>query len=214
MLRFPLWKYIIILIVCAVGFLYAVPNLFGDDPGIQMRGSRGLSIERSLVTEIEQVLQENNLSAKGISFANNNVEIRFDDNETQFRAREKLEAVFGKTNTVALTLLPAAPQWMTDLGLSPMNLGLDLRGGVHFLLEVDLQSAVNKSRDRALTDIKAELRKAGVRYKSVKASSDGSIDVLLRQAKQLDQAKRTISRNLTELTVADVQGDTGISLDS
>ncbi len=207
MIRFPLWKYILILVVCITGLFYAAPNLFGDDPGIQIRGARGLSIEQSLATEVEQLLQENNLPAKAVRYTNNSVDARFSDNETQLRAREVLNKAIGKNHTIALTLLSAAPQWMSDAGLSPMNLGLDLRGGVHFLLEVDLQSAVNKARERALLEVKTELRKAGVRYKSVKQNANGQIIVTLRQANQLDKGKRTISRNLTEMKVSDIEGE-------
>jgi preprotein translocase subunit SecD len=190
-----------------MGLLYAFPNLFGDDPGIQMRGARGLSIERGLSDEVEQLLRENDLDAKGVHYVDNSIDVRFADNETQLRAREILNTQFGKDHTIALTLLSAAPQWMTGVGLSPMNLGLDLRGGVHFLLEVDIQSAVNKARNRALLEVKTELRKAGVRYKSVKVIDSGQLEVVLRQANQLDQAKRTIVKNLNELNATGIEGE-------
>ncbi|MCP4008045.1 MAG: protein translocase subunit SecD [Proteobacteria bacterium] len=208
MTRYPLWKYILILVVCAMGILYAFPNLYGDDPGIQMRGARGLSIERSLTGDIEKVLQENDIVATGIHYVDNSVDVQFADNDTQLRAREVLNKEFGKEHTIALTLLSAAPQWLTGMGLSPMNLGLDLRGGVHFLLEVDIQSAVDKARARALLDIKTELRKSGVRYKSVKANTAGQIEVVLRQAGQLDQARRVIAKNLNELNALSIEGQT------
>ena len=207
MTRYPLWKYILILVVSTMGLLYAFPNLFGDDPGIQMRGARGLSIERGLSDEVEQLLRENDLDAKGVHYVDNSIDVRFADNETQLRAREILNTQFGKDHTIALTLLSAAPQWMTGVGLSPMNLGLDLRGGVHFLLEVDIQSAVNKARNRALLEVKTELRKAGVRYKSVKVIDSGQLEVVLRQANQLDQAKRTIVKNLNELNATGIEGE-------
>jgi len=207
MIRFPLWKYILILIVTVTGLLYAAPNLFGDDPGIQIRGARGLTIEASLANDVSQLLQQNNLPPKAVRYTNNSVDVRFSDNETQLRAREVINKEMGKDHTIALTLLSAAPQWMTDAGLSPMNLGLDLRGGVHFLLEVDLDSAVDKARDRALLDVKTELRKAGIRYKSVKQNAGGQLLVKLRQDSQRDKGMRVISRNLTEMNVAAVEGE-------
>ncbi len=206
MTPYPLWKYILIVVVCAVGFLYALPNLYGEDPGIQMRGSRGMSIEPGLTIDVEQVLNENELNALAIRYVDNSINIRFVDNETQLRAREVLNVAFGKDHTIALTLLPAAPQWLTDMGLSPMNLGLDLRGGVHFLLEVDVQSSVDKARARGLLDIKTELRKSGVRYKSVKVNNAGQLEVVLRQPGQLDQARRVIAKNLQEFNVFPVEG--------
>jgi len=207
MIRFPLWKYLLIIVVSLAGFLYAAPNLFGDDPGIQIRGARGITITDRLAVQVATLLEENKLPAKAVRYNNNSVDVRFSDNETQLRAREVISKEMGKDHTIALTLLSAAPQWMADAGLSPMNLGLDLRGGVHFLLEVDLQSAVNKARDRALLDVKTELRKAGVRYKSVKLDNAGQIIVTLRQAGKLDQAKRIISQNMSEMRVADIEGD-------
>ena len=206
MTPYPLWKYILIIVVCAVGFLYALPNLYGEDPGIQMRGSRGVSIEPGLTIDVKQVLDQNGLNALAIRYADNSINIRFVDNETQLRAREVLNVAFGKDHTIALTLLSAAPQWLTDMGLSPMNLGLDLRGGVHFLLEVDVQSSVDKARARGLLDIKTELRKSGVRYKSVKANNAGQLEVVLRQSGKLDQARRVIAKNLQELNVFPVEG--------
>ncbi len=207
MTPYPLWKYILILVVCAMGVLYAFPNLYGEDPGIQMRGSRGLTIERSLTGDIEKALSENDLGVLAIRYVDNSINVQFVDNDTQLRAREVLNSAFGKDHTIALTLLPAAPSWLTDLGLSPMNLGLDLRGGVHFLLEVDIQSAVEKARARGLLDIKTQLRKSGVRYKSVKINDAGQIAIILRQAGQLDLARRTIAKNLNEFNVLPVQGE-------
>ncbi len=204
---YPLWKYILILVVCAMGLLYAFPNLYGEDPGIQIRGSRGLSIERNLTGDIERVLEENALATRAIRYVDNSINIRFVDNDTQLRAREVLDTALGKDHTIALTLLPAAPSWATEMGLSPMNLGLDLRGGVHFLLEVDVQSAVDKARARGLLDVKTELRKSGVRYKSVKVNDVGQLEVVLRQAGQLDQARRTIANNLNEFNVLPVEGE-------
>lgn len=204
MTRFATWKYFLIALVCVIGILYAVPNIFGDDPGIQMRGARGLTIERSLVNDITKTLENDAITPKAIRFYNNSIQVRFSDNATQLRAREILNQSFGKKNTIALTLLPAAPQWMTNAGLAPMNLGLDLRGGVHFLLEVDLQNAVDRALDRALLEIKTELRKAGVRYKRVNKVSNTKIEVTLRKASQRKQAMSVISKNLTELdTLAD-----------
>lgn len=205
---YPLWKYFIIVLVCAAGLFYAFPNLFGDDPGIQMRGARGLSIESGLLEEVEQTLRENELDYKAAREVDNGIAIKFTSNENQLRARELLNQAFGRNHTVALTLLPAAPQWIIDLGLSPMALGLDLRGGVHFLLEVDVGSAVNKARERALLDIKTELRKAGVRYSRVNLLDDGQIEVELRQSSQMEQARRTLANNLQELELIQLEGET------
>ena len=207
MIRYPLWKYLLILLICTVGVLYALPNLYGDDPGIQLRGARGLSIDENLATQVAQVLQDNDLLSKGVRFSDNSVNVRFASSESQLRARELLNKALGNDHTIALTLLSAAPQWMIDLGLAPMNLGLDLRGGVHFLLEVDVQSAVAKARSRALLEVKTELRKAGVRYKGVKTESSGKIEVTLRQASQLDKARRAITNNLSELKLLAIEGD-------
>lgn len=199
----------VIVLLIALGGFYAFPNLFGNDPGMQIRGSRGLSLESSVTKEVERILQEQNIPTTGVSFKGGTVEVRFTDTEQQLKARDVINAELGRNYTSALTLLPASPQWINDLGIRPMYLGLDLRGGVHFLLEVDMQSAVETSKSRAISDVKTQLRKVGVRYRKVEKQEDGSIQVVLRKADDLKKAIKRIENEVPELsyTPAEVLSD-------
>ncbi|MFT5258751.1 MAG: preprotein translocase subunit SecD [Saprospiraceae bacterium] len=207
--KYPAWKYLVIVLLIALGGFYAFPNLFGNDPGMQIRGSRGLSLESSVTKEVERILQEQNIPTTGVSFKGGTVEVRFTDTEQQLKARDVINAELGRNYTSALTLLPASPQWINDLGIRPMYLGLDLRGGVHFLLEVDMQSAVETSKSRAISDVKTQLRKVGVRYRKVEKQEDGSIQVVLRKADDLKKAIKRIENEVPELsyTPAEVLSD-------
>ncbi len=208
--KYPVWKYLLIILVVTIGSFYAFPNLFGDDPGVQLRGARGLSLEKSALVQIDKVLQDNNIAAKSVSYQSGSVELRFADTEQQLKARDIISKELGRAYTVALTLLPAAPQWITNLGISPMYLGLDLRGGVHFLLEVDMDAAVATTKSRSVTDLKSELRKVGVHYKSAKQSETGDIEIVLRKPEEATKAIKRVERELPELTFVpqETQGDT------
>ncbi len=198
--KYPLWKYLLIILVVLLGSFYAFPNLFGDDPGIQMRGARGLSIESSVADDVKQALLKDGIEPTSVVFKGDSIEARFSDTEQQLKARDVINNTLGRGYTTALTLLPAAPQWITNLGVSPMYLGLDLRGGVHFLLEVDMQSAVQTSLSRSVSDIKTQLRQVGVRYRSVKKLGDGSIEVVLRKASDAEKAIKRVRNELPELS--------------
>lgn len=208
--KYPVWKYLLIVLVLVSGSFYAFPNLFGDDPGVQLRGARGRSLDKSAIEEVQQVLEAENVSAKSVSYQSGTIELRFADTEEQLKARDVISKELGQAYTVALTLLPAAPQWITDLGISPMYLGLDLRGGVHFLLEVDMDAAVATTKSRSVTDLKSELRKVGVRYKSAKIVESGDIEIVLRKPEEATKAIKRVERELPELALVPQQepGDT------
>ncbi len=207
--RYPTWKYLLIVLVIISGAFYAFPNLFGNDPGIQIRGSRGLSIESTVVLEVESILQSQNIEAISVNYKGGSVEARFTDTEQQLIARDAISKGLGRSYTNALTLLSAAPQWITNLGISPMYLGLDLRGGVHFLLEVDMNSAVETSKSRAITDVKTQLRKVGVRYRSVTKAENGSVEIVLRKADDAAKAIKRVRSEMPELSYipTEVQDD-------
>ncbi len=209
----PLWKYVVILLVMAIGALYAFPNLYGDDPGLQIRGSRGLALDNSAVQEVIDVLATKEIATKSFVELDNGLELRFNNTEDQLKARGEISNVLGKGNTVALTLLSGAPEWARDMGLAPMSLGLDLRGGVHFLLEVDMDAAVARSRNLAVTDLKTELRKAGLRYRKIELNESNSIAIQLRQQSDVEIATKRIRRELPELviTLPEVASDSFIA---
>ena len=195
------WKYLLIALVLAVGSFYALPNIFGNDPGVQIRGARGASVDGSTMTRIEDLLDNASLEIKSIALDADGIKVRFGDSEDQLTARDLIEEDLGSGYTTALTLLSDAPAWLTDSGASPMYLGLDLRGGVHFLLEVDMDNAIDRARERYVGDIKSILRERKLRYRSVRPNPAGSIEITLRDASQLQQAREVVEQHLPELRV-------------
>ncbi|MEM7195694.1 MAG: protein translocase subunit SecD [Pseudomonadota bacterium] len=195
------WKYVAAAIVLMVGFFYALPNLFGNDPGIQIRGARGGSVDLSVLERVESVLDNESVQIKSIAQDPDGVKIRFLDTESQLKARDLIDADLDNRYTSAMTLLSAAPDWLTRSGANPMYLGLDLRGGVHFLLEVDMDSAIERARERYEGDIKSALREEKLRYRSVRQLPDGQIEVVLRNTDDVGESIRQLNREMPELQV-------------
>ena len=188
-----------ITLVLAVGVFYALPNVFGNDPGIQIRGARGWSVDAETLANVEAALDTESILVKSMARDADSIKIRFIDSEDQLRARDVIERRLGNGYTTALTLLSGAPTWLTNSGAKPMYLGLDLRGGVHFLLEVDMESALGRTRERYVGDIKSVLRDGLVRYRNVRVNSAGEIEVALRDPDKLEQAVNLIEGQLPEL---------------
>ena len=199
--HYPWWKWAVIALVIVPGLFYALPNLFGNDPGIQIRGVRGSAIESADFDRVRTLLSAAGLDPKGAVLDEDGLRLRFVSPEMQLKARDVLQQELGTQYTVALTLLPDAPAWLTSVGARPMYLGLDLRGGVHFLMEVDMASVVRRAEDRYVTDIRARLREEKIRYEGVRRIPEGGIEVQLREADQIDLAQKTIRRQLQGLQV-------------
>lgn len=199
--HYPWWKWAVIALVIVPGLFYALPNLFGDDPGIQIRGVRGSAIESADFDRVRTLLSAAGLDPKGAVLDEDGLRLRFVSPEMQLKARDVLQQELGTQYTVALTLLPDAPAWLTSAGARPMYLGLDLRGGVHFLMEVDMASVVRRAEDRYVTDIRTRLREEKIRYEGVRRIPEGGIEVQLREADQIDLAQKTIRRQLQGLQV-------------
>jgi len=161
--RYSRWKYILILAVFVLGLLYSLPNLFGQVPAVQVSPAKAVvQITPALETGIENKLKEKQIPFNGISMDANSVKVRLADTTVQLQARDALAEALGENYTVALNLLPATPAWMGSIGAQPMSLGLDLRGGVHFLMQVDMDQALDKQLDRRVGDVRASLRDAKI----------------------------------------------------
>ena len=190
------------------GFFYALPNLFGDDPGIQVRAARTTGADPFLMDQVEQILARENIEIVGFISDDKGLRVRFQSTEDQLRARDALQTTLGNSFTVALTLVPSSPSWMNSLGAAPMYLGLDLRGGVHFLMEVDLESAVSRAYDRYVETIRRTLRENKVRYAYARSSeSENRIEIKFRNEEQRDEASGVIDRELRELNVIELERD-------
>ncbi|MCG6873237.1 MAG: protein translocase subunit SecD, partial [Gammaproteobacteria bacterium] len=196
--RYPYWKYLIILAVLLPGFLYALPNLYGEAPAVQISPTRAAKVDTALVSRIDQTLKQAGIPFIATSIDGTSARVRFADEEEQLRAREALHLALGEDFIVALNLQPATPHWLQELNASPMYLGLDLRGGVHFLMEVDVQGAVNGALNRTTQDVKAQLRAARIRYRSVDLQG-GVIRMVFRDAETREKAESGLRKDLGTL---------------
>ena len=168
--RYPIWKYAIIVVALLVSAIYALPNLFGESPAVQVSAGRStVRIDTGTVTRVEQTLAAQGIQPSLLQLDANSVKVRFDDTDTQLKARDALEKAFNPDPAdagyvVALNLLPRTPAWLASLGASPMYLGLDLRGGVHFMLQVDMAAALQRRLDVLAADLRTLLREKSVRH--------------------------------------------------
>ena len=201
--KFPLWKNLMVLLVVTFGFIYASANLFPPDPAIQLSGQSGaMQIDAAVLQKVERSLDEAGIEYFAGETDDESLLIRLRDIDLQLRAKEVIQAEMGGDYIVALNLAPTTPQWLSDLGGKPMKLGLDLSGGVHFLLEVDLDSALATRIESDLEDVKKVLREERIRYRSL-AIKDGRIVGQFRDEEQVEKAKaliRTTYRDLQPLS--------------
>jgi len=199
--RYPVWKYAIIALAFAIGILYAAPNIFGEVPAVQISPIKAtLNVDAALMTRVDQALAGAGIESKGGFMDPASIKVRFGDPDTQIKAKDVLQRTLGEDYVVALNLLPNAPRWMISINALPMYLGLDLRGGVHFLLQVDMPGALTKAADRYAGDIRQLLREKEVRYAGI--SRDGqSVQVKFRDEATRDKALAAIERSLPDLVV-------------
>ena len=197
--RYPLWKYLLIGMALVIAFIYTLPNFFGDVPAVQVMPVRTTEkVDVVLLQRVEAALKTAGIATEGVSLDPRGVKARFADTDTQIKAKDALQASFGNSYTVALNLLSASPSWLTALGALPMNLGLDLRGGVHFLLQVDMPKALDKAAERYQGDIRTLLREKKVRYTGIEREGD-HVNMRFRDAEQLAGARRAIEETYPDL---------------
>ena len=171
--RYPLWKYLLIALLLAVGFFYTVPNFFGESPAVQVSPLKPTAkIDPALLGRVEDALTKGGFKSEGLMQDATGIKARFSDTDTQLKAKELLQAQLGNDYVVALNLLSRSPQWLASIGALPMYLGLDLRGGVHFLLQVDMKAALNKKIDTTVGDIRGTLRDKKIQYTGVAREKD------------------------------------------
>ncbi len=207
--KYPAWAYLLIVLVIAVGGLYALPNVYGEDPALQISGQRGAAIEPQELERVQKILVDAEIPFKSLEIEEGTLLVRLLDSEAQLAARQEVIKGLGTDYVVALNLAPATPAWLKGVGAEPMKLGLDLRGGVHFLMEVDMEAALEKAQAQMITDFRSDLREAKILGASVRESSNG-VMIRFRQAEDLEQGKRLLSRNYTGLNFTELND--GISL--
>ncbi|WP_448247104.1 protein translocase subunit SecD [Thalassotalea agariperforans] len=191
--KYPLWKTLMVLFIVAIGALYALPNKYGEDPAVQISGLRGVEVSAQTLDSVKSVLDEKNISYLSMALDEGQVLIRFSDTDQQLKARDLIDESIGDGYSVAINLTPATPDWLASIGGSPMKLGLDLSGGVSFLMEVNMSEAIAKAEKSLIDDFRANLRSEKIRYRTVKKSSDDGIDIVFRNVEDLAAAESFLS---------------------
>jgi len=211
--RYPLWKYLLILAAVVVGIVYALPNLFGEYPAVQISATRTTKVDQGVLTLAENRLKQANISYVSAVLDDKSARIRFADTETQIRARDLVQTALGDQYVVALNLLPATPGWLDALRAKPMYLGLDLRGGVHFLMQVDMAAVLKKAEESYVDDMRRDLREKKVQYLTVTRFERGGIEIRFRDAGERDKGRDILRKELPDLELVDVErsGDFAIS---
>ncbi|MCT8686234.1 protein translocase subunit SecD [Glaesserella parasuis] len=192
--RFPLWKNLMVILVVAIGILYALPNLYGEDPSVQVSGTRGQQASAETLMQVQSALASLNITPKAMNLENGSILVRLNKDEEQLPAKEKIAEVLGNNYSVALNLAPATPEWLTSIGGKPMKRGLDLRGGVRFLMEVDMNTALAKQQDQLQDTLRNDFRKEKWQYKAVKKAENFATDVEFKDTDPADKAVRYIRR--------------------
>jgi preprotein translocase subunit SecD len=197
--RYPLWKYVVIAVALLIGLLYTLPNFYGEVPAVQVSPVRTTEkVDTVLMQRVESALRQAGIQSRGIALDARSVKVRFADTDTQLKAKDVLQQALGPGHTVALNLLSASPEWLTAIGALPMYLGLDLRGGVHFLLQVDMPKALEKAAERYQGDIRTLLREKKVRYTGLSRERD-VVSLRFRDEAQREAARKAIAATYPEL---------------
>ncbi|GAA81419.1 protein translocase subunit SecD [Pseudoalteromonas sp. B131b] len=166
--KFPVWKYLLVLAVVAIGLLYASPNLYGRDPAIQVSGAKGADVDLSVVDKVNEILKKNNVTAKSTILEDGQILVRLKNVEEQLKAQDLLRDSLSDDYISAINMAPAQPAWLKAVGGNPMKLGLDLSGGVHFTMEIDMATAVDNQLEQMEQDFRSDLREEKLRYRSVR----------------------------------------------
>ena len=198
--RYPLWKYLLVLFVLCMGLIYSLPNIFGESPAVQITTSKNSTkLDPATLGKIEESLKQENISFEAIFMDQTGVKVRFADTDTQIKAKDVLKNNLGKDYVVALNLISRSPSWLTNIAARPMYLGLDLRGGVHFLLQVDMKSALDQAADRYVGDMRSLLRKERVSYSGIGREGQ-AVQIKFTDAAQLAKAEKALSKEFGDLT--------------
>ncbi len=203
--RYPLWKYILLAVVLVLGFVYTVPNFFGESPAVQVSPLKPTSkIDPALLSSVEDVLTKGGFKPDGLLQDQGGVKARFGNTDTQLKAKELLQTQLGPDYVVALNLLSRSPEWLSSIGALPMYLGLDLRGGVHFLLQVDMKAALNKKIDTTEKDVRSTLRDKRIQHAGVSRDKD-TVSVRFRDKDMRDKGVAEIEKSMPDLELRSQQ---------
>ncbi|HET7921885.1 MAG TPA: protein translocase subunit SecD, partial [Gammaproteobacteria bacterium] len=198
--RYPAWKNIVVVLVTALGILFALPNLYGEDPALQV-SENGATVTEATVTQVKQALDTAKLPYRDAEIDKKQVLVRFDGTDTQLRALDAVKQALGDKYTVALNLAPRTPEWMQAIGLKPMSKGLDLQGGVHFQLRVDLDAAVQTTLQRNVNDLRGAFREKLIRYEDLSLAGS-NVNMTFRSADDVSKARQLLAAQYPQFTVS------------
>ncbi|WP_354668615.1 protein translocase subunit SecD [Pseudoalteromonas sp. C2R02] len=202
--KYPLWKYLMVLAIVIIGLIYSSPNLYGRDPAIQISGAKGATADLAVLDTVSKTMTDNNIELKSSELVKDQVLIRFKDVDSQLKAQDVLRDVLGDGYISAISMIPDTPKWLASLGGSPMKLGLDLSGGVHFTMEVDMATAVNKSMETMVQDFRSDLRGEKIRYRTIRrVSGQDKVQVVMRTAELKDKAERFLKDSYRDYIFTD-----------
>ncbi len=200
-MRYPAWKYVVILLVLVISTLYALPNLYPDEPAIQITGAKaGSQIDATVLAQAQSALKAAGVASHGDSFDGKTALLRVGSSDEQLKAQDAVRRALGDNFVVALNLAQTTPKWLSDIGGAPMKLGLDLRGGVHFLLEVDMSKAIEQRLETAATDIRRELRAENLNFRTVQ-QSPAALNVVFDTTAERDAATPVLRRKFPDFAL-------------
>ncbi|MGL6121886.1 MAG: protein translocase subunit SecD, partial [Shewanella sp.] len=200
--KYPMWKNIMVMLVVAIGCFYAVPNLYGEDHAVQVVATRGAEVTVSTQASVNELLASKGIAVKRSELEKGQLLVRVQNAEQQLLAKEAIAESLGDKFTVALNLAPATPQWLESMGGSPMKLGLDLRGGVHFLMEVDMGEAIRKMEEAKVADFRTQLREDKIRYAGIRVNATG-IEIKFRDAESVASAEKALKARGADMVFSD-----------
>ena len=202
--RYPLWKYLIILVALFAGIVFTIPNFFGESPAIQISPLRATAkVDVELLNKVDSLLADNGVSVQAAYLDSTSVKVRFQNTDSQLKAKDIVQDEFGEDFVVALNLLSNSPRWLASFNALPMYLGLDLRGGVHFLLEVDVPSSLEKARESYVQDLRQLMRAENIRYSKI-SINQSNVDIEFRETTIRDKAIVELNRKSPDLAYSSV----------
>ncbi|HAT7071258.1 TPA: protein translocase subunit SecD [Legionella pneumophila] len=196
--KYPLWKNLMLIVIAVIGFIYAIPNLYTENPVVQISAGTDEDTE-TIKNQVESILKNANMDYKSLVVERDGVEVVFSSTDSQLLARDAIKNSLGSDYTVALNLAPSTPAWLEAIHADPMKQGLDLRGGVHFLLEVDVESVISRRYEGIMKNIGQELREAGIRYSGIRSLSDKGIELRFRDSDSMENALVELRQKISDV---------------
>jgi preprotein translocase subunit SecD len=209
--RYPLWKYLLIAGILLVGIVYALPNLYSEDPALQISSQRGTQVDNKVIDQVKLALSQAGLATRSVGLENGQLLARFPDTETQLKGQDVVQRELGDAYVVALNLAPTTPGWLRAIRAQPMYLGLDLRGGVHFLMAVDMDAVIQQKAESYVEDLRTALRNERIRYQSI-ARRGTAIDLRFETAAERDSARAEVRKQAPELVLTENEEGGGFNL--